>query len=171
MKRLYLLRHAKSSWDDASLADDDRPLAPRGIRALARMRKYLRKAKIRPDLVICSPARRTRQTLTEVEGALGRDVEVRIEPQVYEGGAGALVDLVSRAPDSASSVMLIGHNPSLQDLAVSLAVEGDEALRSRLAEKFPTGALAVIGVPLDTWRDLGEGRGTLEELVLPRELG
>jgi phosphohistidine phosphatase len=66
--------------------------------------------------------------------------------------------------------MLIGHNPSLQDLAVSLAVEGDEALRARLAEKFPTGALAVIGVPLDAWRDLGEGRGTLEELVLPREL-
>jgi phosphohistidine phosphatase len=89
---------------------------------------------------------------------------------VYAGGAAALVDLVSRTPDSASSVMLIGHNPSLQDLAVSLAVEGEEAARARLAEKFPTGALAVIGVPLDAWRDLGEGRGTLEELVLPREL-
>lgn len=170
MKHLYLLRHAKSSWDDPSLADDDRPLAPRGVRALARMRKYLRKAKIRPDLVICSPARRTRQTLAEVEAVLGRDVEVRIEPQVYTGGAGALVDVVSRAPDSASSIMVIGHNPSLQDLAVSLAVEGEEALRARLAEKFPTGALAVIGLQLDAWQDLGEVRGTLEELVLPREL-
>ncbi len=170
MKHLYLLRHAKSSWDDPSLADADRPLAARGVRALARMTKYLRTAKIQPDLVICSPARRTRQTLTGVEPAVGRDVEVRIEPQVYAGGVGALVDLLSRTPDSASSVMLIGHNPSLQDLAVSLAVEGDEALRARLGEKFPTGALAVIGVPLDAWRDLGEGRGTLEELVLPREL-
>ena len=170
MKRLYLLRHAKSSWDDPSLADADRPLAPRGVRALARMSKYLRKAKIRPDLVICSPARRTRQTLTEIEPALGRDVEVRIEPQVYGGGAGALVDLVGRTPDSASSVMLIGHNPSLQDLAVSLVAEGEEALRARLAEKFPTGALAVIGVPLDAWRDLGAAHGMLEELVLPREL-
>lgn len=170
MKHLYLLRHAKSSWDDPSLDDAERPLAPRGIRALARMRKYLRKAKIRPDLVICSPARRTRQTLSEVEPALGRDVEVRIEPQVYGGGAGALVDLISRTPDSASSIMLIGHNPALQDLAVSLAVDGEEALRARLAQKFPTGGLAIIGMPLDAWRDLGEGRGTLEGLVLPREL-
>jgi phosphohistidine phosphatase len=170
VKHLYLLRHAKSSWDDPGLADADRPLAPRGTRALARMRKYLRKAKIQPDLVICSPARRTRQTLTEIEPALGRDVEVRIEPEVYGGGPGALVDLVSSTPDSASSVMLIGHNPSLQDLAVSLGVDGEEALRARLAEKFPTGALAVIGVPLDAWRELGEGGGTLEALVLPREL-
>jgi phosphohistidine phosphatase len=108
--------------------------------------------------------------LTEVEPALGRNVEVRIESQLYGGGAGALVDLVSSTPDSASSVMLIGHNPSLQDLAVSLAVDGEEALRARLAEKFPTGALAVIGVQLEAWRELGEGRGTLEGLVLPREL-
>ena len=171
MKHLYLLRHGKSSWDDPDLADADRPLAPRGVRALGRMRKYLKEEKIRPDLVICSPARRTRHTLAEVEPVLGRDVTVRIEPAVYEGGAGALVDLIGSTPDSASSIMLIGHNPSLQDLAVSLVVAGDPALLARLAEKFPTGALAVIGVPLDAWRDLGEGSGRLEELVLPRELG
>jgi phosphohistidine phosphatase len=170
VRHLYLLRHAKSSWDDPSLADANRPLAPRGVKALGRMRKYLRTAKIRPDLVICSPARRTRQTLTEIEPALGRDVTVRIEPQVYGGGAGALVELVGHSPDSASSIMLIGHNPSLQDLAVSLAAEGDEALLARLSGEFPTGALAVIGIRLEAWRDIDDGRGTLEELVLPRDL-
>jgi phosphohistidine phosphatase len=170
VKHLYLLRHGKSSWDDPSLGDAERPLAPRGVRALARMRKYLRKAAIRPDVVICSPARRTRQTLSEIEPALGRGVTVRIEPEVYAGGAAALAGLVSESTDSASSIMLIGHNPSLQDLAVSLAVDGDDALLARLTEKFPTGALAVIALPHQSWRDLGEARGTLEQLILPREL-
>jgi phosphohistidine phosphatase len=134
------------------------------------MKKYLRKADIRPDVVICSPARRTRQTLSEIEPALGRDITVRIEPQVYAGGVAALAGLVSESTDMASSIMLIGHNPSLQDLAVSLVDEGNEAQLARLAEKFPTGALAVITLPCQSWRDLGEGSGTLEELVLPRQL-
>ena len=170
MKRLYLLRHGKSSWDDPNLADAERPLARRGVRALARMRKHLRRTGIHPDMVICSPARRTRETLREIEPALGRDVTVRIEPRVYEGGAGALVDLVGESPEPVSSIMLIGHNPSLQNLAVSLAAEGDEALLARVAEKFPTGALAVITAPWSSWYDVGGGGGTLEELVLPREL-
>jgi phosphohistidine phosphatase len=133
------------------------------------MTKHLRKADIRPDLVICSPARRTRQTLAEIEPALG-DVTVQIEPEVYSGGAAALADLVSRTPDSVSSLMLIGHNPGLQDLALSLAAAGSEALLARLDEKFPTGALAVIAMPGRTWRQLEQGGGTLEDLVVPREL-
>src|SRR5207244_11678574 len=100
-----------------------------------------------------------------------RAVPVRLAAAVDEGGAGGLVGLSGSSPASASSIMLIGHTPSLQDLAVSLVGAGDPALLARLAEKFPTGALTVIGVPLDAWRDLGEGSGRLEELVLPRELG
>jgi phosphohistidine phosphatase len=134
------------------------------------MAKHLRKAGVRPDLVICSPALRTRQTLTEIEGALPPGTPVRFEPEMYSGGGGAVSALVSDVDDTVSSLMLIGHNPTLQDFAVSLAVEGDEALIARLGEKFPTGALAVISLPDDAWRDLGGAGGTLEELVLPREL-
>jgi phosphohistidine phosphatase len=135
------------------------------------MRTHLRKADIHPDLVICSPALRTRQTLAEIEPALERDVTVQIDPEVYSGGAAALADLVRRTPDSVSSLMMIGHNPALQDLALSLAAEGTEARLARLAEKFPTGALAVIALPGRTWPQLEQGGGTLEDLVVPRELG
>ena len=170
MKHLYLLRHGKSSWDDPNLADIDRPLAPRGVRALARMNRYLKRTRVRPDLVICSPARRTRETLKQVEPALGRDVTVRIEREAYSGGATALATLLRRSPDSASSLMLIGHNPALRDLALSLAAAGDEALLARLVQKFPTGALAVITLPHPSWRQLGQESGSLEDLVVPREL-
>ena len=170
MKVLYLLRHGKSSWADPTLADIDRPLAARGVRALRRMRKYLRQQAIAPDLVACSPALRARQTLDQIEGAIGRDTPVRVEPALYSTTATEIARLVSKSPESVSSLMLIGHNPALQDLAVLLAEEGEEALLARLVEKFPTGALAVVTIPHRSWRQLRQGGGRLEGLVIPRDL-
>jgi phosphohistidine phosphatase len=147
--RLYLLRHAKSSWDEPGLADHDRPLARRGERAADAMGRYLREHGIEPEVILCSTATRTRQTLER----LGLP-DARIEPELYGADAATLRALI---PD-ASSVMLIGHNPGMQDLALSLARSG--AKLGELAEKFPTGALATI--ELDT--------GELVDFVRPRDL-
>jgi phosphohistidine phosphatase len=121
MKRLYLLRHAKSSWDDPTLADHDRPLAPRGRRAVKVMAKHLRRKGIAPQLVLCSPSRRTRQTLTRIAPAVGKSAEVQIRSELYAASAAELLEVLRQVPDGVESVMLIGHHRGIQDLALSLA--------------------------------------------------
>jgi phosphohistidine phosphatase len=161
-KRLLLLRHAKSSWDDPTLADHDRPLAPRGRRAAKRMGRYLRGEELEVSLVLCSSARRARETLDLVEPG-GR---TEIDPEVYGASAAALLERVQRVPDEAGTVMLVGHNPAIQDLLVSLVAEpGDLAV-----QKFPTGALATLTVH-GPWRSLEPGQAELAALVTPRQLG
>jgi phosphohistidine phosphatase len=166
MKRLYLLRHAKSSWDDPGLADRDRPLASRGEEAAARMASYLATHEIRPDLVLCSSAVRARQTLERIEPAL-EGIRVQVEDDLYEAAAGDLLERLRGLPEDVGSVMLIAHNPGLQDLALDLAAEGDTL--DRLREKFPTGALATLELT-GGWRDLGHGSARLAGLVLVKEL-
>ena len=167
MKRLYLLRHAKSSWDDPTLADDDRPLAPRGRRAAKVMAKHLRRKGIAPELVLCSPSRRTRQTLTRIAPGLGKNADVQIEPELYAASAAVLLEVLHEVPDEVESVMLIGHNPGIQDLALSLAGAGSESTRVR--GKFPTAALATLELDA-TWRELGPGSAELVSFVKPKEL-
>jgi phosphohistidine phosphatase len=165
-RTLWLLRHAKSSWDDPELDDRERPLARRGVRAAALMGSYLEAERIRPELVLCSSALRTRETLAAVLPAFGPDVVVRIEPSVYTFDATQLL-AVLRETD-AGSVFLVGHNPAMQDLALLLAARGERL--EDVAEKFPTGALAEIAFPDAAWSDLGEGAGELTRFVTPREL-
>ena len=167
MKRLYLLRHAKSSWKDPSLSDRDRPLAGRGRRAAKAMARHLRERSIDPDLVLCSPARRARETLERIEITLGRGA-VQVEPRLYESGADGLLDVLRELPDRVESVLLIGHNPSLQDLALALARRSSEA--ERVEAKLPTGALVTLAVPVAHWRDLERGGAALEAFVRPRDL-
>jgi phosphohistidine phosphatase len=147
---LYLLRHAKSSWDEPGLADHDRPLAPRGRRAAKAMGRYLREQGIEPEVILCSSATRARQTLERL-GLSG----ARIEPGLYAADAATLRGFIPEG----DSAMLIGHNPGLHDLALSLARSGPRL--DELAAKFPTGALATI--ELDT--------GELIDFVRPRDLG
>jgi phosphohistidine phosphatase len=100
MKRLYILRHAKSSWDDPTLADADRPLAPRGRRAAEVMAEHLRRNRIAPQLVLCSPSKRTRQTLARIAPSLGKAARVQIEPELYAASAAALLEMLRRVPAS-----------------------------------------------------------------------
>jgi phosphohistidine phosphatase len=118
--RLHLLRHAKSSWADPELDDFDRPLAPRGRRAARTMRTHLAEVGIRPALVLCSPARRTRQTLKRVLGALG-DPAVRFEASLYEASVHDVVKLLLRVQVDAAEVLVVGHNPWIEELALRLA--------------------------------------------------
>ena len=167
MKQLFLLRHAKSSWDDSSLPDHDRPLAPRGVRATAVLADHLRAADVAPSLVLCSPARRTRETLEGIRDALGADVEVQFEHELYGASAERLLERVGDVDDSVESVLLIGHNPGIADLALALAGRGHdvEALRG----KYPTGALATLAFE-KSWRDLAPGRAELTGYVTPKQL-
>jgi phosphohistidine phosphatase len=167
MHRLLLLRHAKSSWDDPSLADRDRPLAPRGHRAAERMADHLRSDVTHPDLVLCSPALRTRETLDRMSNAFG-DAEVVVDDELYGAGEGELLERLRAVDDRFETVAVIGHNPGIHDLAIALAGSGADL--DRMEAKFPTGALAVLAFDR-LWRDVSPGGGLLEAFVTPKDLG
>jgi phosphohistidine phosphatase len=166
MKRLLLLRHAKSSWDDPELDDHDRPLAPRGRRATKLMAEHLRRESVAPELVLCSSARRTRETLDRIESALGK-AKVEIEPELYAASEQRLLERVQEVPEAFESVMLIGHNPGIERLALSLAGSGAELAAIR--RKYPTGALATLEFS-GRWTELGPGGARLASFVTPKEL-
>ena len=168
MKRLQLLRHAKSSWDDPALADHDRPLAPRGRKAVRRLARWAEEHELRPDLVLCSPALRATQTLEGVAASLGSP-EVVVDDRLYHAWAEDLLECVRLLPDAIGEAMLIGHNPGLADLCLLLARPGGE--RDLVTENLPTGALATLDLDVDVWAALAPACGVLTRLVLPRELG
>jgi phosphohistidine phosphatase len=163
VRDLHLLRHAKSSWAESDLTDHERPLAPRGRRACTKLEKHLRRARIRPELVLCSSSVRTRETLELIRPALG-DAALEIEDALYAASAEVLLTRLRRLPDRPRSVLLIGHNPGLEDLAVALAPDS-----RRLAHKFPTGALASFTLS-GSWSRLGAAEVELTAFVVPREL-
>ena len=167
--RLWLLRHAKSSWDDPDREDVDRPLAPRGARAADRMRDYLDAEEIRPELVLCSSALRTRETLARILPGLGPELTVRIEPSLYSFDADALLQRLRDVPADVGSVMLVGHNPAMQELASLLAAEGDRL--DELRNGFPTAALAELDLRVGSWAEIAPGSGRLVRFIVPRELG
>ena len=167
MRTLLLLRHAKSSWADPSLADADRPLAPRGERAARAIGRYLYEKRVRPELVLCSPSLRTRRTFEAIEPSLGRDVLIEYEQELYGASADELLARLREVPGSTGSVLVLGHNPGLHELAVSLAGRG--ARLDGLRESFPTAALATLALE-DGWRDLRPGAAELVDYVVPKEL-
>lgn len=168
MRRLLLLRHAKSDRP-AGMPDLDRPLNPRGRAIAPRMGAYLADEDLRPDFALVSPALRARETWEAVRGHLG-EVPSRIVRTIYEAPIAALLDAVRAAPDEARTLLLIGHNPGIQDLAQALAAQGPRTERDRLATQFPTAALAVIAFEAGTWAAVGRGDGRLERFVRPKDL-
>jgi phosphohistidine phosphatase len=167
MKRLYLLRHAKSSWKDTSRPDRDRPLAARGRRAAKAIASHLHEQRIEPELVLCSAARRARETLDRIEAALGTPA-IRVEGDLYAASADALLERLRSVPDKVGSVMLIGHNPALQELALTLARRSDSV--RELEAKYPTAALATLIVLVESWEELDRETAELVALVRPRDL-
>lgn len=168
MKQLYLLRHAKSSWEDAALADFERPLAARGRRACTAIGEAIRRHGIAPALILCSAARRTQETLQRISPAFSNDYVLAIEKRLYLASAAKLLERIRRVDDDIPSVMLVGHNPGLQRLALLLARGGDQPALARLKAKFPTAALAELGFAGDHWGDLAAGQAELVRLVVPR---
>jgi phosphohistidine phosphatase len=161
VKLLYLLRHAKSSWKHPELADHDRPLAGRGRRAGQVIAKHIRDQGIAPELVLCSTAKRARQTLERIEPALGRRT-VHVERELYGASAAELLERLRRVPDWVESVLIIGHNPGIQDLAIELTGAPE------VQAKYPTAALAML--TLRSWRELAPGGAELVAFTRPRDL-
>jgi phosphohistidine phosphatase len=167
---VYLLRHAKSSWKDPSLVDCDRPLAPRGRRAARAMADHLRREGIRPALILCSPTRRTRETLELVAETLP-DAPVWVEEALYGAAEQDLLRRLRKLPGTVTSALVIGHNPGLHELALALAGSGQREALARLRGKMPSGALATLQAPVSRWRDLRPGGAELVAFAVPRELG
>jgi len=151
------------------MQDVDRPLAPRGARAAARMRDHIDAEGMRPELVLCSSALRTRETLARILPGLGPELTVRIESSIYSFEADELLYRLRAIPADIGSVMLVGHNPAMQELASLLAADGDRL--DELRKGFPTAALAELDLSISSWADLASGSGRLVRFVVPRELG
>lgn len=166
MPRLYLLRHAKSSWEDPELDDRYRPLTSRGRKAARLAARYLEMESITPDLVLCSPAQRCQETLEPLRSAFAGPVQIDIEEDLYGAGSGDLLRRLRKVPPETGSVLVIGHNPAIQELAVMLARNPEDLVRLR--DKYPTAALATLNFRGD-WKLLGETAAVLEEFLVPRE--
>jgi phosphohistidine phosphatase len=167
-RRLVLLRHAKSSWR-TGLADHDRPLAPRGSRAVAALRRHVAGAHLAPDLVLCSTARRAVDTWEGIAPACPPGTPVEFDPELYGANAGDLLRRLRQLPAATRCVLVVGHNPGLEDLATGLAGSGPADLMGRLHTKFPTGALVTLAVP-GSWAGLRWNSAALAGYVVPREL-
>jgi phosphohistidine phosphatase len=169
--RLMLLRHAKSSWTDPGRDDRDRPLSPRGAKAAPAMGRHMQREGLLPGLVLCSPARRARDTWRLVAEQLKSAPRVIVDEAVYDfGNGGRIVDAIRKEAGAVTSVLVAGHNPSLERLALRLTGEGSDKVRRRMERKFPTGALAVIDFAIDDWRELGSHPGTLVAFTRPKDL-
>lgn len=171
MKRLNLLRHAKSSWDDPVERDFDRPLNGRGHRAARRMGEWLKEQGLAFDAVIASPALRIRQTIEGVEAGLGCKLAPAFDKRIYMASAASLFDLVRETPDSVETLLLIGHNPGLEDLLLLATEEDVSALRAEAEIKYPTATFATIELDVESWAAAEEHMpGRLLSFVRPRDL-
>jgi phosphohistidine phosphatase len=171
MKTVTLFRHAKSGdKDNPDIADFDRPLARRGLKAAPKMGMAMRERNIKPDLILCSPSVRTRQTLTlAAPEAWDAEPEVRFDKRLYEASAQTLFKLLRALADETGHVMIVGHNPGLQELAVALTPPGSFA-REEFKEKLPTAALASFDFDTERWRSLQPGTGQLQLSISPNML-
>jgi phosphohistidine phosphatase len=170
MPRLLLLRHAKSSWDDAGLADIDRPLTPRGERGAALVGEAMRDRGYLPDHILCSPAKRTRQTLDAIIPFLGEKLQIAIEDDLYHPPIKDYRAIIAKRAGDAKTLLVIGHNPKLQATALLLTGWGDDDLADTMAKKYPTAALAVIDFAAKAWPSLPEHSGRIVDFVRPRDL-
>ena len=170
MRQLLLLRHAKSSWDDPALADFDRPLAPRGQKAAPLIGAEMARRNWAPGVALVSPAARTRATWTLVAANLLEPPQAIYPERLYMAGPDYLLSLVREAPWQIETLLLVGHNPGLEEFAATLAGDrSDKAELHRLRKKFPTAALARFEFEGD-WATLAPGSARLTDFLRPRDL-
>ena len=161
MKMLLLMRHAKSSWDNPSERDFDRPLADRGKRDAPRIGRALKERGPVPDLIVSSPAARARETVEAVIKAAGFTAPLQFDDNIYEASLAELMRVIRSQPDDSSTVLMVGHNPGFEGLIYRL---------SGASERMPTAALAAIEFQVDRWQDIEDGQGKLLWHLTPRQL-
>jgi phosphohistidine phosphatase len=169
MRRLILLRHAKSDWPEG-VTDRERPLNQRGRTAAPLIGRYLARQALIPDLALVSTARRTRETWELACEAAPNLPAATLNPIIYEASRDILMRLVRAAEDSVHTLIIVGHNPGMEMLAATLVLDGPVADRRRLSAKYPTGGLAVIDLPVTHWHETEPQTGTLARFIIPRDL-
>src|SRR6266436_2770394 len=170
MLRLMLLRHAKSSWSSPGMQDAARPLSGRGEAAARLMGGYMVRHSLVPERDLCSTVRRTRETWDAIAAKWPVDMDVVFDQRLYEATPQTVLSIVRDQDDAARTLLVIGHNPGLQEAAELLIAAGDVELRERLREKFPTAALAVIDFTIDRWSRIHERSGRLDRYITPRSI-
>lgn len=171
MLTLSLLRHAKSSWSDPTLDDHDRPLAKRGVKAVPDVARFIREERLRPDLVLCSGALRTRATLALLLAELGPPTpRIVYDEGLYLALPKTILSAIAQTAGEEPHVMVVGHNPGLHALALELVADGDRKTLASLAQEFPTGALAVLQFEVPSWKDVSGASGVLSHFTTPRRL-
>lgn len=168
--RLLLLRHAKSDWGDPALDDLERPLNARGQAAAQTMASHLTQEALLPEHILCSVAQRTRETLAYLIAKLDRQCQIELRKDLYLQNEDTYLSVIRTCSGSIQNLLIIGHNPAIEDTALKLIGAGDQALIKELETKYPSGALAVIEFEVETWEDVSSGDGRLERFVKPRDL-
>ncbi len=171
MPRLLLLRHAKSSWADPGQSDFDRPLNSRGRATAPVMARFVVEQGLAPQRVVCSTARRARETLALMLPAIATDLEATLSRRLYEADAEGYLTAARTAGGTAGTLLLVGHNPAMEEVAMVLAPTGDPDALLLLREKFPTCGLAVIDFDKPRWNDIGPGAGRLTAFHTPKSVG
>jgi len=170
MKTVLLLRHANPSWDHPGLSDHQRPLSPRGKRAAPKVGEYMAQNDLAPDRVLCSTAKRAMESWVLAARELSVQPPMEPKEEIYHASIQDLLDLIQALPDHEESVLLVGHNPTFEELALALAGSGEEEALEKLNTKYPTGALTVLEFPGKEWAKLEMGQGHLRAFVRPRDL-
>ena len=170
MRQLILLRHAHAEPADAGQADLDRPLSPEGLAEAEAAGRWLAEHGLVPDCVLCSPARRTRETLEALRGALDGADRVEEDEALYLASAGRLLAKLQALPDPESQVLLVGHNPGLAELAQLLVERGAAEVLLRAARGLAPGAFAALRIATPRWRDLAPGCAELVEFLRPEDV-
>ncbi len=171
MKTLGLFRHAKSDWHDARARDFDRPLNARGRKGAALMGPHIRDYGVRWDLIIASPAVRVAETLDRAAEAVGTTYTVIWDRRIYLASSATLLDLLHEVEGNPESILMVGHNPGLEDLIFDLVPDnGSSPLRDLVEEKFPTATFAVMELDIGSWPQLNENGARLVHLMRPRDL-
>ena len=170
LRTLYLLRHAKSSWQDKSMSDFDRPLNKRGLQARIDIAQYMERMNYRPEVIFSSTAKRAVMTLETVRHVAGKVCKVTMDEGLYLADPKALAHRVAEVKNRHASVMLIGHNPGMHMLALALTSPTSSPAFGTLQLKFPTAALCVLQTTQDAWKPVTPNSYRLVDFVLPREL-
>jgi len=170
MRRLLLMRHAKAERPGPGQGDFGRVLAPRGRADAKTLGAYLARHRSIPDRAVISPAARTRETWARAAGAFEKTPPSSFEDRLYDAAPAAILDVIKQTPDSVNTLLVIGHNPGLQELAAMLVTSGDVDARERMGREFPTSALATISFAVETWSGLHARGGRLEHFLTPKWL-
>jgi phosphohistidine phosphatase len=161
MKTLFVMRHAKSNWNDANLSDFERPLNERGLQAAPFMGELIHKNRFKIDSIVSSPANRAKQTAALVKEAARIKCEIEYNEKIYEASAQRLLEIVSEFDDRIESVLFVGHNPGFENLVKILTGK---------TESMPTAALAVIDLNIKSWKETSAEKGALRNCIRPKEV-